>query len=424
MTEPAPSELWKRWLRTRAGKDGQPEFDGTLLNAALVLANDRAFAGCWAWDSFAQRLVCRRRLPDVTGVPTPDPGEFSDRLVNHTRMALDAIARLSVQRETVEAAIASAAAAHTHNPLTDWLDSLRWDGESRLDHWLTRYLGVHASDYTRAVGRWWLISAVARAYKPGCQADHVLVLEGATGAGKSSAIRILGGQYTLPKLPSLREYDRAAHSLAGRWIGEIGELDALRGAASSQIKDFITLRVDHYHEPYGRAHVSRLRTIVFAATTNETGYLDDPTGARRFWPVTCGSAIDTDKLAQDRGVLWAEAVAAYAAGGDLEGNARPHATRWWPDARDTDTAEALESEQEARQVGADAWLHPLSAWVARTLVEGVGVTTGQALEALGVDAGRWDRLAQSRAGACLRRLGLEARKVREHGSQVRRYYRP
>jgi predicted P-loop ATPase len=78
------------------------------------------------------------------------------------------------------------------------------DGKNPLlDSWLHTYLGVkveevakNASDekrqaaeaknaYVRQVGRKWLISAVARAYKPGCKVDHALILEGPQEAGKS-----------------------------------------------------------------------------------------------------------------------------------------------------------------------------------------------------------------------------------------------
>ncbi len=48
-----------------------------------------------------------------------------------------------------------------------------------------------------------------------------------------------------------------------------------------------------------------------------SGWLDDPTGGRRFWPVHCGAKINIDALEHDKEQLWAEAVAGYKAGEDL-----------------------------------------------------------------------------------------------------------
>ncbi len=66
-------------------------------------------------------------------------------------------------------------------------------------HFSLRRYGEHpdAIRYSELVFRKWLISAVARALRPACKADHVLILEGAQGAGKSTAIRICAVTHTL-----------------------------------------------------------------------------------------------------------------------------------------------------------------------------------------------------------------------------------
>lgn len=399
-----PIPLWKQSIQRRTGKDGQPELCPSLINATLVLTHDEAFSGSLAMDQFAGVTKVIRTLPRVEGLEPPPLGPVGKLHISYFMMAMAVINKLSVSQAICEMAVDYAGANRSYNPLTEQLESLRWDGVERINNWLTNYIGVAPTPYSRNVGRWWLISAIARALKPGCQVDHILVLEGKQDAGKSSAFRILGGEFTLPKLPNLRNYDRASHALSGKWIVEIGELDAFRGAGATEIKDFLSLREDHYHPPYGHHHVTRGRTVVFGGTTNDAQYLHDATGARRFWPVKCGT-IDREALQRDRLQLFAEAVAAYQGGAE-----------WWP----TEDAKAdLHAEQEARQQ-VDAWEPLVIEW----LTARDGVTTGEVLEgALKIFPADWSRDNQTRMGHILRRLNYFVKQQREHGVRSRRYYR-
>lgn len=167
-----------------------------------------------------------------------------------------------------------------------------WHGTAHLDKWLITYLGAEDSPYVRAVGPRYLISAVARVYRPGCQVDHVLVLEGPQGKLKSTALRVLAvkDEWFTDRLSHLASKD-AAQEIAGVLIIEIAEWDALSRASSGTAKSFITRRYDRLRLPYGKHVVEFRRQCVFAGTINAPvgGYLRDPTGARRFWPVACGT---------------------------------------------------------------------------------------------------------------------------------------
>src|SRR5262249_2451934 len=154
----------------------------------------------------------------------------------------------------------------------------------RLDDWLTLYCGAEPDDYMHAVGRCWMISGVARAYEPGCQADAVLIFEGEQGAGKSSALAILGGPFYSDDIAELGTRD-AAMCTHGIWIVELAELDAMGRAEISRIKAFLSRRTDRFRPPYGHHVIEAPRQCIFAGTVNLNTYLKDETGGRRFWPV-------------------------------------------------------------------------------------------------------------------------------------------
>lgn len=209
------------------------------------------------------------------------------------------------------------------NPLKMFLRSKEWDGIQRLGTWLPNYMATKDDEYTRAVGRKWWISAVARAMEPGCQADHMLIFEGRQGVGKSRAARAIGGQFytefsgTVQGGTAMKDL---VATISGKMIVEMSELATMRRAEIESLKAVLTTTVDDVRLSYERDVRSYPRTNVFIGTTNEMGgsYIADATGARRFWPVVVGltGPVKLELLEQDVDQLWAEAVHAYESGED------------------------------------------------------------------------------------------------------------
>lgn len=86
------------------------------------------------------------------------------------------------------------------------------------------------------------------------------------------------------------------------WIIELSELDTLSRSEVSRIKAFMSRMTDRFRPPYGKRLIESPRQCLFAGTVNHSTYLQDDTGARRFWPVACGR-IDIDRLLRDRDQL-------------------------------------------------------------------------------------------------------------------------
>lgn len=218
-------------------------------------------------------------------------------------------------RGAVADCVAVVAQEASYHPVRNYLSALKWDGEPRLKLWLAEYLNaVGDPEYQSAVGMRYLVSGAARVLQPGCQADHVLVLEGPQGTGKTTAARTLAikSEWFAGELPDIGSKD-AMLQLAGRWIIEIAELKAVKTSEIERTKSFITQTHDTFRPPYGRRTAQFPRQCVFIGTTNEAEYLRDRTGNRRYWPVRCGR-IDVDALLRDRDQLWAEACHEYEQG--------------------------------------------------------------------------------------------------------------
>ena len=227
----------------------------------------------------------------------------------------------SVQKSTVMDAVQAVCAQQTFNPLMDYFRGIQKqypEDDKLLDDWMCRFLGVNASNeaerkYITAVSRLMLIQAVARAKKPGCKADSVIVLEGEQGTGKSTALRVLfSDKHFGDQLPHMASKDASSY-LKGKWGVELAELDFKRKTEVETIKAFISRLTENYRPAFGREEIEVARTCVFIGTTNSDNYLSDETGNRRFLPIKTTS-IDIGNLGGHRDRLWAAAAHAYDKG--------------------------------------------------------------------------------------------------------------
>jgi putative DNA primase/helicase len=312
--------------------------DRSIADALAIFDYHPEMAGRLAYDVFAKKTMATAELPWSTRGKFPRPLDDSDGTLATGWLEREGLKRLNPAQ--VKDCLVTVSRKHPYNPLVDWLTGLEWDGQERIGKWLSYYLGAEPTDYTAAIGPKFLISAAARALKPGCKVDTMLILEGPQGRFKSTAARTLfGAEWYTDDLADLHSKD-AALQMQGRWGIEISELAAMSRSEANRIKAVLSRQVDRFRAPYDRFVAEHPRQCVFIGTTNPVdGYFRDPTGARRFWPVTCGT-IDVAALAHDREQLWAEAAHCFERG-----------DRWWLESDEVDQAKA--QQEDRREV--DPW---------------------------------------------------------------------
>lgn len=286
-------------------KEGQPV--KCLHNTVVAL---RKLGVECRHDLFRRRnLVGHHELQEFAG-------EFSDQAEVLLRKFIRQQFGFDPGKEHVKDAVLELCADNRFDPLLDYLDSLPpWDGVERLDRWLHTYLGAEDNAYTRQAGATWLLAAIARAKQPGIKFDHMLVLVGAQGVGKSTALRILAGDdlFTDANFLGARDTREVLEATEGAWIVECAELAGMRRKDAETLKHEITKQEDKGRPAYGRHTITVPRRFVLAGTTNSGRFLQDDTGNRRFWPVETAQA-DLEALAHDRCQLWAEVLSRFVSG--------------------------------------------------------------------------------------------------------------
>jgi predicted P-loop ATPase len=333
---------WKTdWQR--GGKDGAGAPMANLFNVMVALRGAPEFKHAFGFNAFTLREMLHRELPGVDPGTTPTvPREWRDQDTFILQTWLQAQGLRTVTAAMVDAGVSRLMHEWTYHPVRDWLENLRWDGVSRLETWLSRYLGTPQDPYHAQVGKWFLMTMCRRVFEPGCRADYMLVLEGPQGIEKSTLLATLTGssRWFSDNIPDIKTKDAAEH-LNGRWLIEIAEMDRFDRTESAAMKAFLSRTTERYRRAYGKRTDDEPRQCVFAGTVNHRSYLKDDTGNRRYWPVAVGK-VDLSGMVRVRDQLFAEAWHLAVTLGE----------QYWPDLMFEDLF--IQPEQDAR-LEADLW---------------------------------------------------------------------
>lgn len=298
-----------RLERSRAG------YKNTAFNLYLILKNlnaDQPSAQCvFSYDEFNQANVYTMAPP--WGDRTDVGRELIDLDDIRIQTWLSKEWGIEVSDQRIANITLQLGKENAFHPVQRYLRGLKWDGKERLNNLLTKYCGaVGDTRYLADVGRKFMCAAVARVFHAGVKFDHVLILEGSQGIGKSTFVRTLSSPWDSDSLGDISNKD-VVDNMRGKWIIELGELSSMNRAEANDLKAFITRQFDVARKAYGRRSQTYARQCVFVGTTNDDEYLKDATGGRRFWPVRT-TKFRLDHLAKDRDQLWAEAFVTWSLG--------------------------------------------------------------------------------------------------------------
>jgi putative DNA primase/helicase len=388
----------------------------SLHNTELMLNYHKAYRGVFRYNEFKSDTMLVKCPPWIRD------GKFRAHRLddNDLTKCTSHMERFGLKPDTnrVFRAIKSVAYDNKFHPVRQYFDTLVWDGTPRLEGWLTYYLGAvkESEEYLSFIGKMWLKAAVKRVYKPGCKFDHMLVLEGKQGVGKSTVLRELAtfGDEGLEesyftdgiKISDIGSKD-LIQLLQGSLIVELAELAGFSKKDDNEVKNWITNQVDRCRLPYEKTDTDFPRQFVLSATTNDYEYLKDPTGNRRYWPVEVG-AVDLYAIRRDRLQLWAEAVSLYKANESL-----------WP----TEDEIALCRAEQDKRRNVDVWENKVMDAVQNLGVwsQTDGFETDKIMQDMGLSIRDMGQQEKTRVNNILRANGYEQKRKR-HGDGFKRVW--
>jgi 5S rRNA maturation endonuclease (ribonuclease M5) len=385
------------WDELSISRNGNGVPFANLDNGLRVLDGDKSFEGKIWWDEFHNKV-----FTSLYG----EPEEWSD--LDTYKIVLELQRRLGITKFSTEMAFQAIyiyAHKNSRNEPKDWMESLLWDGNERLDGFFADYFGCKRGYYAQAISKNFWISMVARIFDPGCKVDNMVILEGKQETFKTMSLRIIGGKWYVSLTASVMSND-FYEVFQGKMIAEIAEMESFGKAEATKIKAMLTTQSDRYREKYGRHASEHPRQCIFAGTTNEKHYFKDTTGNRRFWPIRV-SRINVEDLKKDRDQLFAEAVKRYKSG-----------EKWF-----NVPLEETKAEQDLRTIH-DEWEEAISKMVSERYRDEYGLTTSEIADgALNITIDKMNGIIQKRIGQIMHNLGFDQQVRRVEGSSRRRWFK-
>lgn len=360
--------------------------------------------GRWlAYDAFTDELMWARNDRPLEGARWK---RLTDADVTFIRMQMEQRGMKKIGSQLLRDSLYAAGKLRAMDSAKEWLSRQHWDGVPRIEMFAVDCWGWADTPYARAVGRYVWTAMAGRVMEPGVQADMAPILVGLQGARKTSAIKAMSphaDMYTEIKLDA--KDDDQSRSLRGKLVGEIEELRGLNSRAIEEIKAFVSRRREAWVPKFKEFENHFDRRCILIGTTNETEFLADPTGERRWLPGLCHK-LNYDLIVETRDQLWAEGAQTFM----MDGVA-------WQD------AERLAEKEHPRYKIGDSWERTIKRFLDDTdelsghpLKKGFVTTEEVMSSALFIQPQHQNRSHEVRVQKALKMLGL---KRQEDGTWIK-----
>ncbi|MFG6586962.1 VapE domain-containing protein [Sulfitobacter sp. MOLA879] len=317
----------KRWIAKELSLTDDGIIRTTTHNIGTIVMNDPRLWRKIAYNEFSYQIVLTDDIKTKTKlIPTHicKDKHNGDRWQDYFNTICRAIIEspsdkggydIAVPMEKVRQGIELAARVNTFHPVRERILDHAENGEEGADisGVLCDYFGAEDNVYTREVSRLIMIASVARVFEPGCKFDTAVILEGGQGIGKSTAIKRLYGEEYFGEIDcDLGNKKEVAEQMFGKWALELPELSSMHKGEANHTKAFMTRQHDDVRLSYEKHTAELPRQSVIWGTTNDTEYLRDVTGGRRYFPIPVGDEpIDPLVIMRDQAGLWRAAYEAY-----------------------------------------------------------------------------------------------------------------
>ena len=250
-----------------------------------------------------------------------DNGESVEHLAENVPTILqDQLEKIytHVTKQKVIDYITRYATRHKYNPVLNAIKAVKWDGKDHVNEIYNIFkipTDTEEGLYSRTFILKWLKQCVCGLYnniKNPFSLDIILVFQGKQGIGKTRFFEMLAlNSMFFGEGICLDPRDKDSIIQAtSKWICELGEIGSTMKKDMDSVKAFLTKSTDEYRTPYGKASLHYPRVTSFVGTVNDTEFLIDQTGNRRFVTIPLAPDLVIDYNTQikpfDALQLWAQ----------------------------------------------------------------------------------------------------------------------